>query len=92
MDELIEVRGQGFTCILQYYCHFDATELVWSQDKRYYNSNIGRNEFGMEAVKNMWEESVEHICMFVCFSLTTKQKFGVSYKITSTANLFRIVL
>jgi hypothetical protein len=31
---------------------------------------VNQNGFGMQAVKNIWEESLEQICLFVCL-LTT---------------------
>jgi DNA-binding Xre family transcriptional regulator len=27
---------------------------------------VNQNELGMEAVKNIWEQSLEQICLFVC--------------------------
>jgi hypothetical protein len=69
IDELIAEHGHEVLWLPPYHCHFNPTELVWSQAKRYYNSNIGQNGFEMEAVKKMWEESLEQIF----FSITTKQ-------------------
>jgi hypothetical protein len=50
IDELIEEHGHTILQLSPYHCHFNPIELVWSQAKRYYNSNIGRNGFGMEAI------------------------------------------
>jgi hypothetical protein len=38
---------------------------------------VNQNGFGVEAVKNIWEESLEQVCLFVCLFvcfclLTTK--------------------
>jgi hypothetical protein len=37
----------------------------WSQTERYYNSDIGQDGSGEEAVKKMWEELLKQVCMFV---------------------------
>lgn len=58
MDELIKEHGHKVLWLLPYHCHFNSTELVWLQAKRYNNSNIGRNGFGKEVVNKMWEESL----------------------------------
>jgi NADH:ubiquinone oxidoreductase subunit 3 (subunit A) len=50
IDELIEERGHKALQQPPYHCHFNPVELVWLQAERYYNSNIGQNGFGMEAV------------------------------------------
>jgi hypothetical protein len=71
VDDLIEEHGHKVLRLPPYHCHFNPIELVWSQAKRYYNSNIGRNGFGKEAVKKMWEESLEQVCSFC--PVTTKQ-------------------
>jgi hypothetical protein len=57
-----------------YYCHLNPTELVWSQTKRYYNSSIGQYGFGMEAVKKMWEQLLEQVCMLASSVLTIKDR------------------
>jgi hypothetical protein len=59
--------------------------MVWLQPKRYYNSNIGQNVFEMEAMKKMWEESLEQACSFC--SVTTKQRHALSHEIPSITNL-----
>jgi hypothetical protein len=64
-DEMIEAHGYKVLCVLPYHNHFHPTKLIWSQAKRYYNSNFGQNGFGMEAEKKVWEESLEQFCMFV---------------------------
>jgi hypothetical protein len=64
-DELIEEHGHKVLCILPCNCHFIPNELVWSQAKGYYSSNVGANGCGMDVVKKMWGESLEQICMFV---------------------------
>jgi hypothetical protein len=55
IDEMIEEHGHNVLWQLPGHCHFNNIELVWSMAKRYYNSNTGRNGFGMEAMKNMWD-------------------------------------
>jgi hypothetical protein len=65
VDDLIKEHGHKVLRLPPYNCHFNPIELVWSQAKRYYNSNIGRNGFGMEAVKKMWEESLEQGLFFL---------------------------
>jgi transposase len=47
IDEFIEEHGHKVLCLPPYHCYFNPTECVWSQAKRYYNSNIGRDWFGM---------------------------------------------
>jgi transposase len=54
IDELIQEHGHEVLCLPPYHCHFIPIELVWSQVKMYYNSNIGRSGSRMEAVTNMW--------------------------------------
>jgi transposase len=44
-----------------YHCHFNPIELVWSQSKRYYDKNIGRNGYNEEAVLTMWAESLGQV-------------------------------
>jgi transposase len=51
VDDLIEEHGHKVVRLPLYHCHFNPIELGWSQAERYYNSNIGQNGFGMEAVK-----------------------------------------
>jgi hypothetical protein len=72
IDELIEKHGHKVLLLPPYHCHFNSIELVWSQAKRYYSSNIGQSGFWMEAVKKVWEESLVQICSFC--SMTTKQR------------------
>jgi hypothetical protein len=64
-DEMIQALGHNVLHVLPYHNHFNPTKLIWSQDKRYYNSNFGQNGCGMEAEKKLWEESLEQVCMFV---------------------------
>jgi hypothetical protein len=45
--ELIEEYGHKVLQIQPKHYRFNLTELVWSQTKRYYNSNIDRDGFGM---------------------------------------------
>jgi hypothetical protein len=51
-----EEHGHKVLCVLQWHCHFNPNEFVWSQVKRYYSSSIGQNGTGMEVVKKkVWE-------------------------------------
>jgi transposase len=84
IEELIEEYGHTVLQLPPYHCHFNSIELVWLQAKRYYNSNIGKNGFGMEAMKKMWEESLEQVCSFCS---TTKQRCALSHEIHSIINL-----
>jgi transposase len=65
MDELIQEHGHEVLCLPPYDCHFNTIELVWSQVKRYYSSNISQNGFEVEAVTNMRELSIQWVC-FLC--------------------------
>lgn len=56
MNKLVEEHGHTVLHTPPNQCHFSHTEMVWSQTKRCYNSSIEQNGFGMEAVKNVWEE------------------------------------
>jgi hypothetical protein len=76
--------GMRFYDYSLYQCHFNPVELLWSQAKRYYSSNIGQNGFGTEAVKMMWEESLEQACYFC--SVTSKQRIALSHEIPSITN------
>jgi hypothetical protein len=59
---------------------FRCTELIQSQTKRHYNSNIGHFKW------KLWEELLEQVCS--CFSVFTEyHRFGMSHKITYIANL-----
>jgi transposase len=50
---MIEEHGHKVLWQPPCHCHFNLIELVWSQAKSYYNSNIGQNGFGVEAVKKI---------------------------------------
>lgn len=65
IDELIEEHRHKVLCVLPCNCHCIPTELVWSQAKGSYNSNVDANCCGMDVVKKIWGESLEQICIFV---------------------------
>jgi hypothetical protein len=53
---LIEEHGHKMLRLPLYLCHLNPTELVGSHAKRYYNRNISWIGFGIEIVKEIWEE------------------------------------
>jgi hypothetical protein len=79
IDELIPEHGHKVLSLLPYHCYFNSIEMVWSQVKRYYNSNISKNGFGLEAGTDMWEGSL--FCLFIGY----KAKTAVSHNAPSIA-------
>jgi hypothetical protein len=80
IDKMIQEYGHK---VLVYH-HIIATSSPFNKSssrQRYYNSNINLNGFGIEAVTNMWEESLQQVC-FLC-SLVTRQRLEVLHKIPS---------
>jgi hypothetical protein len=78
----VRLHGMGListetTLPLPYHCHINPIFLVWSKVKRYYSSNIHLTGLGMEAVTNMWKESLQQVC-FLC---------SVAMKCTSSIDL-----
>jgi hypothetical protein len=53
INELIEEHGHKLLWLPPYYCHFNPTELGWSQGKRYYNSIVGQNGVGVGCEKDV---------------------------------------
>jgi hypothetical protein len=88
IDELIQEHEHEILSLPPYHCHFNPIELVWLQVKRCYTSTISQNEFGMEAVTNMWQESLQRVC-FLC-SLATRQKLAVLHKILSITTFYNM--
>jgi hypothetical protein len=87
--EFAEEHGYTVLHTLPYHCHFNHTELVCPQTNTYYNRNIRRNWFGMEAMKrgggNCWKMFV---CLFFCVDYNAKsvdivvQIFFANFQVT----------
>lgn len=44
-----------------YHCQYNSIEHVWSQCKRYYDNNIGRDGYGDDKTLAMWNEALEQV-------------------------------
>jgi len=56
-----------------------STTTLLPFQPQYYKSTIGHDGFVMEAMTNMWEESLQQIC-FLC-SLATRAKRAAPHKL-----------
>lgn len=58
-----------------YHCEFNAIEMIWAHAKRHYDKHIGRDGYGDDKVKAMWNEALDQCTEAIwknCVSHTEK--------------------